>query len=74
MSAVEAVHAAEILLVVVVLAALGALEVFDMLLAKLGQTAGKWKAMRRAWQQDETGADDQASDAEPAAPGDFPPS
>ncbi|WP_406481806.1 hypothetical protein [Streptomyces sp. NBC_01615] len=68
-------HAAEFLLVIVLICLLGVLDVFNMLLEKLRQTANTWKTMRRAWQSgDVDDAKYQASDAESNEPAHQPPS
>ncbi|WP_327426060.1 hypothetical protein [Streptomyces sp. NBC_01236] len=62
-------HAAEFLLVIVLICLLGVLDVFNMLLEKLRQTVNTWKTMRCAWQPgDVDDAKNQASDAEPNEP------
>ncbi|WP_369214200.1 hypothetical protein [Streptomyces flavofungini] len=74
MSAAEAVHAAEFVLVLVLIGLLGATELFTMLLNKLRQAGTAWREMRRAWRSDPARQpEDRADDAEPDRPRQPPP-
>lgn len=74
MSTAEAIHAAEFLLVLIAICLLSLLEVFNLLLQKLGQTVNAWKGIRRACRREQADeAEDEARDAEPGGPNHLPP-
>lgn len=74
MSAAEAIHAAEFVLILIAIGLLGFLEVFNMLLQKLGQTVTAWNAIRRAWRSEQTEqGEEEARDADPGEPNQLPP-
>lgn len=74
MTAAEALHAAELLLVLILIALLGSIELLNMLLKKLQQTGTAWKGMLKAWSRNQTQLpEDEEDNAEPDRPHQLPP-
>ncbi|GAA1948782.1 hypothetical protein GCM10009837_87750 [Streptomyces durmitorensis] len=74
MTAAEAIHAAELLLVLVLIGLLRAIELVNMLIEKLQKTGAAWKELLTSWRQDPTQQpEDEANNAEPDEPHQLPP-
>lgn len=74
MTAAEALHAAEFLIVLVLIGLLGSVELVNMLLNKLQKTGTAWTQMLKAWRQDPARLpEDEANDPEPDEPQQLPP-
>lgn len=74
MTAAEALHTAEFLIVLVLIGLLGSLELVNMLLNKLQKTGTAWTQMLNAWRQDPAHLqEDEANNPDPDEPRQLPP-